>query len=282
MSMNSSRYQLIVAAAVLAVLAVAAGTAGADQPASAATQTQAAPHWDYGTEAGPANWSKLSLQYAACGEGKSQSPIDIVTPGAGQLGKMRNSYKPAALQIVHRTHTAEYLNNGHTIQVNYSQADSLVVDDMSFVLLQYHFHSPSEHTVQGRHAPMEMHLVHKSADGKLAVVAVFIEEGKANRGFDPIWKNLPTRKDVVQRLDSVKVDVNQLLPKETTSYRYDGSLTTPPCSEGVRWFVMTQPIQMSKEQIEAFQAIIHDNNRPVQPLNGRTVLTDATKEVKAK
>jgi carbonic anhydrase len=140
--------------------------------------------------------------------------------------------------------------------------------------VQYHFHSPSEHTVKGQHHPMEMHLVHKSADNKLAVIGVFIDEGAHNAAFDPIWSNLPDTKGEEVHVENVMVDVNQLLPASMESYRYDGSLTTPPCSEGVKWIVMTTPIQMSAEQINAFRAIISGNNRPVQPLNSRVVETD--------
>ena len=146
---------------------------------------------------------------------------------------------------------------------------------VAYRLDQYHFHSPSEHTVDGKHFPMEMHLVHKSADGKLAVVGVFIAEGAHNRAFDPVWANLPAQKGVETHYPAVKVDVDALLPAARTSYRYDGSLTTPPCSEGVSWIVMTTPIELSSEQVAAFTRLIKDNNRPVQKLNGRTILTDA-------
>jgi carbonic anhydrase len=122
---------------------------------------------------------------------------------------------------------------------------------------------------------MEMHLVHKSASGKLAVIGVFIQQGAHNASFDPIWNNLPTSKGVETHYPSVNVDVDKLLPTNRASYRYDGSLTTPPCSEGVRWIVMSTPIEFSAEQIKAVTAIIHDNNRPTQGLNARPVLTEA-------
>ena len=122
---------------------------------------------------------------------------------------------------------------------------------------------------------MEMHLVHKSANDKLAVVGVFITEGAHNKSFDPLWGNLPAQKGVETHYQSIKVDTDAILPTTRTSYRYDGSLTTPPCSEGVSWLVMRTPIELSIDQIEAFARIIKDNNRPVQKLNGRTILTDA-------
>ncbi|HET6462530.1 MAG TPA: carbonic anhydrase family protein, partial [Candidatus Krumholzibacteria bacterium] len=165
-------------------------------------------------------------------------------------------------------------NNGHTIQINYTDGDVLTIGSEQFQLLQYHFHVPSEHTVKGQHHAMEMHLVHATDDGKLAVIGVFIDEGAHNAAFDPILSNLPATKGAESHLDHVMVDVNQLLPSSLETYRYDGSLTTPPCSESVKWLVMTTPIQLSADQIAAFRAIINGNNRPVQPLNGRTVETD--------
>ena len=159
--------------------------------------------------------------------------------------------------------------------MNYAGADALALGDATFQLAQYHFHAPSEHTTGGDHFPMEMHLVHKAADGALAVVAVFIREGAHNAAFDPIWSNLPSQKGVETHYPAVKVDVDALLPDARTTYRYDGSLTTPPCSEQVKWLVMSTPIELSREQIGTFTNIISGNNRPVQPLNGRTVLTDA-------
>ena len=189
--------------------------------------------------------------------------------------KLRTTFPPAELHIAHHDHVADGINNGHTIQIDYPGAETLTLGGVDYQLTQYHFHSPSEHTVDGKHFPMEMHLVHKAADDKLAVVGVFIAEGAHNKAFDPIWANLPDRKGVETHYAAVKVDVDALLPATRTSYRYDGSLTTPPCSEGVSWIVMTTPIELSSDQVAAFTRLIKDNNRPVQALNGRTILTDA-------
>jgi len=243
-------------------------------PAAAPPAAQADPHWDYGHEVGPAAWGGLSPKYAMCGEGRSQSPIDITTSTPTALPELRAQYRPASLHIVHHEHKADVVNTGHSIQVNYPEADTLAVGAETFTLVQYHFHSPSEHTVNDEHFPMEMHLVHKSADGKLAVVGVFIEEGAQNAAFDPVWANLPREKGVEQHYEDIEVDVNQLLPARRATYRYDGSLTTPPCSEGVKWFVITTPIQLSASQIGEFREILTGNNRPVQPLNGRIVMVD--------
>jgi carbonic anhydrase len=253
----------------------------AEQPPADAprvtTQTVAppaeAPHWNYG-EAGPAVWATLSPSFAACAAGKSQSPIDIVPPSPSEVPAAAMSYGRAALRIVHHEHMADGINNGHTVQINYGGADTLVVGDERFVLLQYHFHAPSEHTISGRHAPMEMHLVHKSAAGNLAVLGVLIEEGAANAAFAPVWANLPTAKGMETHYQDVEVDVDDLLPANRAAYRYSGSLTTPPCSEGVRWFVLATPIQLSAEQVAAFKAVVQGNNRPVQPLNDRPVVLD--------
>jgi carbonic anhydrase len=260
--------------------------ATAASPAAAKTRTAApakeAPHWSYEAAEGPAKWSALNADWKVCTDGRSQSPIDIDKTAKSDLPAFKAEFKPAALKIIHHEHVADAINNGHTIQVNYSEGDTLKIGDQQFQLLQYHFHSPSEHTVAGKHFPMEMHLVHKAADGKLAVVGVFIEEGRQNAAFDPIWSNLPKSKSTEYHLEHVKVDVSSLLPARTTTYRYDGSLTTPPCSEGVKWIIMTTPIQLSTQQIDAFRAIMKGNNRPVQALNERSVVTDRVAETAAK
>jgi carbonic anhydrase len=233
-----------------------------------------APHWSYEGESGPSNWSRLASDYAACAAGRSQSPIDIVAPAAGSIAELRSAFPPAELEIERHEHSADAIDNGHTIQVNYSRGDTLTVGDERFDLVQYHFHAPSEHTVAGKHWPMEMHLVHQSATGKLAVIGVLIEEGANNAAFEPIWSGLPEEKGVERHFENVAIHVDDLLPKERASYRYEGSLTTPPCSEDVEWFVMTTPVELSSAQIGAFTAIFEGNNRPTQPLHGRLVASD--------
>ena len=252
------------------------GESTTDHPAAAATHEES--HWDYGPEAGPAAWGRLKPEFAACSEGRNQSPIDLKAGTPAVQPSKQIQFRPAALHILHHEHTADVVNTGHSIQVDYPEADTLTVGDETFALLQYHFHSPSEHTVDGKIFPMEMHLVHKSADGRLAVVGVFIEEGAPNAAFDPIWENLPGEKGAARHYEEVKVDVDQLLPADRATWRYDGSLTTPPCSEGVKWFVMKTPIQLSAGQIDKLRATLKGNNRPVQPLNDRTVVMDAMPE----
>ena len=237
--------------------------------------TASDPAWHYEGAEGPAHWGTISTKFASCQNGRAQSPIDIVSPArAATPDAIVAAFAPASLRVVHHEHVADALNNGHTIQVNYSEGDTLTVGGRAYQLVQYHFHAPSEHTVEGKQFPMEMHLVHTNGEKQLAVIGVLIVEGAHNAAFDPIWANLPVTKGVEKHLEHVTVDVDALLPKAHTTYRYDGSLTTPPCSEGVKWFVMTTPIALSPAQIGAFTALFHGNSRPVQPLNGRPVFTD--------
>lgn len=252
------------------------------QPMVHAVPAPTTPHWDYGQEHGPATWASLSPDFATCGSGKSQSPIDIASAKTQPAEALKTSYAPAELRVVHHEHVADGINNGHTVQVNESGADALTLGDETFSLLQYHFHSPSENTVDGKHYPMEMHLVHKSAAGKLAVVGVFIEEGAENAAYAPVWANLPKEKGKEFHLAHVTVNVDDLLPQERTTWRFDGSLTTPPCTEGVKWLVLTHPVQLSASQIAAFRAVIDGNNRPTQPLHGRVVTTDRVADMTAR
>ncbi|MGH9778344.1 MAG: carbonic anhydrase [Candidatus Acidiferrales bacterium] len=268
-------------AAVLLGSGLGSRAAGPGEQQTPATRVIApaeiAPLWDYEGK-GPATWGQLAPEFALCGSGKSQSPIDITAVRESSKPGIKADYRPAGLRIVHAEHTADVVHTGHSIQVNYAEGDMLTIDEDTYVLVQYHFHSPSEHTVKGRPFPMEMHLVHRSAQGRLAVLGVLIDEGQENEAFEPVWANLPEKKGVETHLENVMVDVNELLPRDRASYRYEGSLTTPPCSEGVKWIVMKQPVSLSAHQIEVFQNIIKGNNRPVQPLNGRAVYADKVKE----
>jgi carbonic anhydrase len=246
--------------------------------ADASHEDHAVPHWGYAEDNGPARWGEMNEAWSACATGQHQSPIDLGEAKPGDIADANTSFPPVALQIVHQEHVLEALNNGHTIQVNYDGGETLSIGDEAFRLLQYHFHSPSEHTVQGEHYVMEMHLVHKSDSGKLAVIGVFVEEGEHNQAFDAVWQNLPTEKDDKVRVEGVQVDIDDMLPESSTSYRYHGSLTTPPCSEDVSWIVMTEPIQLGSDQINAFRTVFTGNNRPPQPLNDREVVTDGVGE----
>jgi carbonic anhydrase len=245
--------------------------AATQEPAASAGSTQHA-HWSYEGETGPAAWGTMSPEFVACAEGATQSPIDIASASvASAPASVTMQYGRASMSIDHHEHVTDVIDNGHTIQVNCGGAGSVTIGGKAFALAQFHFHSPSEHTVDGKSYPMEMHLVHKSADDSLAVLGVLIEEGKPNAAFDSVWAHLPAEAGQEVRLPDVIVDVDHLLPAKREFYRYDGSLTTPPCSEGVKWLVMKTPIALSHDQIAKFRAIIHDNNRPTQALKNRVV-----------
>jgi len=239
----------------LAVLGCAAGQSVSPTVAS----PSAAAHWTYTGEDGPENWGELSPDYEACASGRSQSPVDVADPEPTDLADITFVYRPAPLEIV---------NNGHTIQVNYAPGSYAELGGKRYELAQFHFHSPSEHTVNGKHAEMEVHLVHRDKDGKLAVVGVFLKPGHELAGLAATWKNLP-KTEGEKPVAGASVDASSLLPKRAEVYTYSGSLTTPPCSEGVSWFVMVDPAEVSAEQIKVFQAIVSPNARPVQPLNSR-------------
>ncbi len=219
------------------------------------------PHWTYSGETGPEFWGDLSEEFARCSAGTSQSPIDIASGSATKAGGITFNYQPTSLGSVE--------NNGHTIQVNYDSGSTIEVDGKTFNLAQFHFHAPSEHTQGGAPAAMEMHLVHKSADDKLAVVGVMFDEGEENAFLAQFWGQIPTEKAKVALEGTI--NAADALALESPYYAYSGSLTTPPCSEDVNWFVVEQRGQVSSEQVAAFSSIIGANARPVQPLNGRVI-----------
>ena len=222
-----------------------------------------AQHWGYTGEAGPENWSKLDAKFAMCGEGRNQSPIDLANLVKADLKPLTFEYKAGATDIV---------NNGHTIQVNCEAGSFLTVDGHPFELKQFHFHSPSENRIRGRAFPLEGHLVHADKDGNLAVIAVMFEQGAANPLLGKLWGRMPA-KDGEKIALPAGLSVTQMLPAGHDYYRYNGSLTTPPCTEGVWWLVLKRPATVSKAQIEQFSKTLgFANNRPVQPLNARPVL----------
>ena len=221
---------------------------------------QKAHSWSYSGATGPDHWSEIS---ATCGTGRAQSPIDIVDPTKSKLPALTFSYQASPLNVI---------NNGHTIQANYAPGSNLVLEGKSYELQQFHFHHLSETAIKGKHSPMEAHLVHKDTDGNLLVVAVLLKEGKANSAVETVWKNIGTEEGKANAPSGVSVDATKLLPGKREYYTFPGSLTTPPCSENVTWVVMTHPMTVSKEQIEAFAKLYPSNARPVQPLNGRKVL----------
>lgn len=226
-----------------------------------------ASHWSYEGEGAPEHWGELDPQYSLCQKGMNQSPIDIDRTVKAQ---------PTALQIHYVDGPSLVLNNGHTIQasVNGKTQDTLTLDGESFSLQQFHFHAPSENTLHGKHYAMEMHLVHKNAAGDVAVVAVMFETGKANDELEKLWQAMPAKAEASQPL-TASVDINKLLPQDKTHYRFSGSLTTPPCSEGVAWLVLKHPLTLSPAQLDKFKSVMHHaNNRPVQAPHGRVVIDE--------
>ncbi|MCL7474590.1 MAG: carbonic anhydrase family protein [Methanosarcinales archaeon] len=173
---------------------------------------------------------------------------------------MSFNYHPSALNIV---------NNGHSIEVEYDEGSSIEVENNTYQLLQLHFHSLSENTIMGEYSDMEMHLVHQSNVGEYAVVGVMMEAGSKNNAFAPIWENMPAEVGDIETIRGVNVIAVTMLPENRTYYRFDGSFTTPPCTEGVKWFLMSNPVELSPEQIDAFREIYSYNYRPVQPFNDR-------------
>jgi carbonic anhydrase len=220
-------------------------------------------HWSYAGEEGPQHWDMLSPAYALCGQGKMQSPIDIRGASAANLKPIQFEYGATVEEIV---------NNGHTIQANSAPGSRITVDGHVYELKQFHFHAPSENTIAGKTFPLEGHLVHADKDGKLAVVAVMFQEGPPNEAVAAVWAKMPAKKDGKAK-PAASINAGALLPKGRSYYSFNGSLTTPPCTEGVRWLVIEEPSTVSHEQVEAFEKVMkHHNNRPVQASNGRPVL----------
>jgi len=223
-------------------------------------EKHAAPHWGYEGEMGPDKWGK---EFPTCAAGKSQSPLDIKSPFVKTRMVVTADYKEGPLKI---------LNNGHTIQVVVSPGSKLRVDGVAHDLLQFHFHRPSEEKIDGKPMAMVVHFVHKNAEGKLAVLGVLLKEGNENPGIKTLWANLPKEEGVEYAPDGVNFNPGNLLPREFDYYSYEGSLTTPPCTEGVRFFILKTTVNIAKEQVQAFPFKM--NARPVQPLNGREILTN--------
>jgi carbonic anhydrase len=229
------------------------------KPAAAKPEGHA--HWGYAGDGGPEHWGELSPDNRLCAVGTRQSPIDIREGIKVELEKIQFDYRPSTFAV---------LDNGHTIQVNVAPGNVLGVMGRRFELLQFHFHRPSEERVNGRQFDMVAHLVHKDAEGRLGVVAVLLERGAAQPLIQTIWNNLPLEKGEALPAPGV-IDLNKLLPENRGYYTYMGSLTTPPCSEGVLWMVMQQPVPVSADQIGIFGRLYPQNARPVQAPSGRLI-----------
>ncbi len=241
----------------------AAEPAAEDVPASA---EPAEPAFTYTGANGPDAWGDLSPEYTACADGSAQSPIDLVDADDADLADIVFDYRAGDVELV---------DTGHTIQVNQPAGSSIQVEGDRYDLLQFHFHEPSEHTIDGEQFAGELHLVHRDEAGGLAVVAVLLREGASSAVLAPVFDALPAELDATAQVEGF--DPSRVLPEQRTTYRYDGSLTTPPCTEGVSWFVLDTPIEVSAAQLAAFSGIIEANNRPLQARGDRDIAHDTSR-----
>ncbi|APW41719.1 carbonic anhydrase [Rhodoferax saidenbachensis] len=256
--------------------AAGSGTSVTPQSSRAALQARAAAmekakaghggevHWDYAGENGPMAWSKLKPEFNVCALGKRQSPINIEdsTTLQGPAEPVQFNYTPSNGTVV---------NNGHTIQVDVQGENAIVVRGQQYKLVQFHFHTPSEEQINGQRTAMVAHLVHRNDEGQLAVVAVLLDPGAANPLIDKVWTYMPLDAGDRVRMPRDLLNLNELLPADQRYYQFMGSLTTPPCSEGVLWMVLKQPVSISRAQHRLFTQLYPANARPVQALNGRPV-----------
>lgn len=236
----------------------AKASAGGD---TAARPAEPVERWSYEGETGPQRWGKINPAWAKCQSGNRQSPIDIREGIQVDLEAVNFDYKPTSFNVV---------NNGHTVQVNFGAGNRISLTGRTYELMQFHFHHPAEETIGGRGYPMVAHLVHKDAEGRLAIVALLIEHGGPNPVVQTVWNNLPLEMNE-PLAPMVTLDMSQLLPQRREYYTYMGSMTTPPCSEGVLWIVMKEPIRLSQQQIAIFARLYPMNARPVQATAGRLI-----------
>jgi carbonic anhydrase len=245
---------------VLATVLAAAGTLTAGTAGAA----EATPHhWSYSGETGPDHWAAEDEAFATCGLGKAQSPIDIETTQKKELPPLEFNYQPSPLRVT---------DTGHSMQVDYQPGSMLTVGRARYELVQFHFHKPSEERFQGHAYSMVVHLVHKNDKGELAVVAVLLRRGQSNAFLKPIFDNFPTAGNTVSAVADRTVNATDLLPAHHGYFSFEGSLTTPPCTEHVRWFVLKTAVEVSPAQVQQFGSHYQRNARPAQPLNGRGVL----------
>ena len=220
-------------------------------------------HWSYSGDTGPAHWATEDESFATCGIGKHQSPIDIEQAVKRNLPAIQFAYQPTPLRVT---------DTGHSFQVNAAPGSGgITVGDQHYDLVQIHFHEPSEELVRGQRYSMVAHVVHKNVKGELAVVAVLIKKGKANAFLKHVFDNLPANGTLESSVAGTMLDITNLLPESHGYFTFDGSLTTPPCSENVRWIVLKSPVEASEQQLNQFRARYSGNVRPTQKLNGRTV-----------
>jgi len=221
------------------------------------------PTWSYEGKDGPENWGKLDSAFATCATGFNQSPINIENTIHASLKPVRG---------IHKFPAKEVINNGHTVQVNFKTGNMLVLDSAAYQLKEMHFHAPSENTINKKSFPLEAQLIHVDNKGNLTIISVMFKEGNSNAALDKLWLQL-SNKNTEPAPVKTRVIPSELMPENRSYYRFSGSLTKPPCTEGVRWIVLKTPMTASKTQIETFEAAIkHKNNRPIQAINGRVVV----------
>jgi carbonic anhydrase len=240
---------------------VAAPAPAKDSHADTHTGTGHDVHWTYDGETGPDNWGKLKPEWKTCSSGDRQSPIDIRDGVRVDQEPVRFYYKPSGFRVI---------DNGHTVQVNVSAGNRIVAMGREFELVQFHFHRPSEERVNGKLYDMVAHLVHKDREGRLAVVALLMNKGAGNPNVQTVWNHLPLERNV-EYPASTSLDVEAMMPEDRAYFSYMGSLTTPPCTEGVLWIVMRNPVDVSAEQITAFARLYPSNARPIQQVAGRLI-----------
>jgi len=237
-----------------------AGRGGQGSEGAALAPSPSGP-WSYHGETGPEHWARLKPEFSLCGKGQRQSPIDIRDGIPVELDPIAFDYRPTAFRVI---------DNGHTVQVNLAAGNRITVNGRRYELTQFHFHRPSEERLNGKQFDMVMHLEHRDIEGKLAVLAILINEGKGHPLVQQVWNNLPLEKFTEQH-GLATIDLGQILPEQRQYVTYMGSQTTPPCQEGVLWLVMKQPATASAEQMAIFARLYPMNARPVQPTAGRLI-----------
>ncbi len=218
--------------------------------------------WSYTGPNGPGHWADMSQEFKLCGSGKEQSPINISGAKSKNLPAIQFDYKPGSLEMLH---------NGHTVLIKRAKGNNVIIGGEQYELLQFHFHAPGENTVDGKTFPMEIHLVHKNAKGKIMVLGVFVRAGTKNAVLDKAWNHMPKQSGDRRKVASVNINAIDLLPTDRSYYRFKGSITIPPCSEGIEWIVLKTPVEVSDEQIKQFSQVVGANARPVQPVYSRTL-----------
>lgn len=259
--MKHSKFAIV----LLCIISFSCGNKEENHKKVAIHPQQKSTHWSYQGETGPEFWSMVEKE-SMC-SGKHQSPINIIDIDAPN----NSSLEPLNIHYSDKVKIHDITNNGHSIQYNFEKGDYIVIDNDKFELKQIHFHEASEHTINGIRYPLEMHLVHSNSKGKIAVIGIMAIEGKSSEPFTFLETYLPIKTGETKAIDAF-FDLNLNLPKDKSYYTYSGSLTTPPCSEDVSWFILKSPITVSLEQVKQLQALMPINNyRNEQPLNGRVV-----------